>query len=99
VIERPAVAVIASGFTVGATAVAWDAVTEIWGYKVDLITTDEAFLEFSFDGLVISVSEELPGFDQLDSAMVARFPTTANWTNAVLLPAFDPCRTLLYRRV
>ena len=90
--------VTASGFTVGTTSVAWNSVSEIWGYKIDLITTDEAFLQFSFEGQAIAVSEEHPGFSGLESAMVAAFPSTADWRETVLHPAFDPCRTLLYRR-
>ena len=91
-------AISASGFAVGAISVAWSSVSEIWGYKVDLLTTDEAFLQFSFNGHAISISEEQPGFDELESAMVALFPSTAHWRKSVLQPTFDPCRTLLYRR-
>src|SRR5687768_18221866 len=96
--DLPPVAATALGFTVGPTFFAWQTVAEIWGYKVDRITTDEAFLEFSSSGQSISVSEEQPGFDQLESAMFTAFPSTATWRQAVLQPAFDPCRTLLYRR-
>ena len=96
--DLPPVVVTAYGFTVGPVFVAWQTVAEIWGYKVDLLTTDEAFLEFSSNGQCISVSEEQPGFDQLEAAMVASFPATASWRQAVLQPAFDRSRTLLYRR-
>ena len=92
------VAVTAFGFTVGPIVVAWQAVSEISAFKIDLITTDEAFLEFSFGDQAISVGEEQPGFNLLESAMVAAFPSTTNWRHAVLQPAFAPCRTLLYRR-
>ena len=96
--ELPPVAITSFGFTVGPTFVAWQTVSEISAYKVDLVTTDEAFLEFSFNDQSISVSEEQPEFDLLESAMVAVFPTTADWRQCVLQPAFDPCRTLLYGR-
>ena len=92
------VVVSAYGFTVGQYFVAWQTVAEIWGHKDDRVTTDEAFLEFSSNGQSVLVSEEQPGFDQLEAAIVAAFPATATWRQAVLLPAFDPCRTLLYRR-
>ncbi|UHQ18946.1 hypothetical protein LVB87_12230 [Lysobacter sp. KIS68-7] len=92
-------AATAFGFTVGGNVVAWQAVTEIWGFKTDLITTDEAFLEFSFGGQAIVVGEDQPGFTLLESAMVAAFPSTAGWRQTVLQPAFAPCRTLLFRRV
>ena len=57
--EPPTVVITPDGFTVGATAVAWDAVLEIRGYKVDLITTDEVFLEFVFDGQVIVGEDQI----------------------------------------
>ncbi|MGO4549534.1 hypothetical protein AB4059_00300 [Lysobacter sp. 2RAF19] len=95
----PPIAVNASAFTVGPTSVAWQTVSEIWAYKIDLLTTDEAFLEFSFNGQTISVSEEQPGFDLLESEMIAAFPATADWRQHVLLPVFESCRTLLYTNV
>jgi hypothetical protein len=96
--EPVQLAITESGFTVGETMIAWNNVSEIWGYKIDLVTTDEAFLQFSFDGQSISVSEEDPDFDALESAMAVAFPSTATWREAVLQPAFAPCRTMLYRR-
>lgn len=96
--EPPAVVITASGFAVGSVAVAWSTVSEVWAYKIDLVTTDEAFLQFLFDGQSISVSEEQPGFDNLAAAMAAVFPSTAGWRGAVLQPPFDSSRRLLYRR-
>ena len=88
----------AFGFAVGSSAVVWQSVCEIWGYKVDLLTTDEAYIEFVFAGQSLAVSEEAPGFEALESAMVSAFPSTATWREAVLQPAFAANRTLLYRR-
>lgn len=96
--DRPAIVVTAFGFTVGPAFVAWQAVSEIQGSKNDLLTTDEALLEFTCNGHGVSVSEEQPGFEQLEQAMIAVFPATADWREKVLLPAFERCRTLLYRR-
>ncbi len=96
--ERPSIVVTAFGFTAGLDFVAWQAVSEIQGYKVDLLTTDEAFLQFTWNGHVVHVSEEQPGFEQLEQAMIAVFPSTANWRDKVLLPAFEECASLLYRR-
>lgn len=92
------VVITAFGFTVGPAFVAWQTVAEIWGCKADVLTPDEAFLEFSSNGQRISVREQQPGFDQLELAMVAAFPATANWRQSVLQPAFDRWGTLLYRR-
>lgn len=96
--ELPPVSVTPFGFTVAESFFPWQTVSEIRGYKIDRLTTDEAFLEFLSGDRTVSVSEEQPGFGQLESAMIAAFPATASWRQAVLQPAFDPCRTLLYRR-
>lgn len=86
------------GFAVGPTFVTWQTVAEIRAFKVDRITTDEAFLEFLANGQCLRVSEEQCGFERLECAMIAAFPNTAHWRQSVLQPTFDPCRTLLYRR-
>ena len=96
--ERHAIVVTAFGFTSGPAFVAWQAVAEIWACKADLLTSDEAFLEFSCNGQGVRVSEEQAGFEQLERVMVAVFPATANWRQSVLVPAFEECRTLLFRR-
>jgi hypothetical protein len=92
------VTVSAFGFTVGETLVTWQTVSEIWGYKADRVTTDEAFLEFTAGGISVPVSEEQPGFLELETAMISAFPSTATWRQSVLVPAFAHNRTLLYRR-
>lgn len=95
---RPAIALTAIGFSSGDCHVAWQSVAEIWGCKVDLCTTDEALLEFVAAGQRIAISEEQPGFDLFERAMIAAFPATAVWRDAVLMPPFAGNRTLLYRR-
>jgi hypothetical protein len=95
---RSPVTVSAFGLTSGESFVAWQTISEIWGYKVDLVTSDEAVLEFVGGGMSIPVSEEQPGFEALEAAMIAAFPATSAWREAVLLPAFARNRTLLYRR-
>lgn len=92
------VLVTAFGFALGEHAVAWQTVSEIWGYKMDRITTDEGFLEFVAGDKRIAVSEELPGFSAFEKAMIAVFPSTAQWRGDVLQPPFAPNLTLLYRR-
>jgi hypothetical protein len=96
--DLPSVTVSALGFTVGEVFVTWQTVSEIWGYKADRLTTDEAFLEFTAGGLSLPISEEQPGFLELEAAMISAFPTTATWRQTVLQPAFARSRTLLYRR-
>ncbi len=96
--ELPPVLVTSFGFTIGESFFPWQTVSEIWGYKVDRLVPDEAILEFLSGGQRLSISEKQPGFDQLESSMIAVFPVTTTWRQHVLRPAFDSCRTLLYRR-
>lgn len=96
--RQPTVTVSKLGFTSGDAFVAWQTVSEIWSYKADLVTVDEAVLEFVAGGVSISVGEDQPGFEALESAMIAAFPATSAWREAVLPPAFARNRTLLYRR-
>ncbi|MBF6023128.1 hypothetical protein IU514_03705 [Lysobacter niastensis] len=95
---RPAIVLTAIGFSAGDGHVAWQSVAEIWGCKADRCTTDEAFLEFVAAGQRITISEEQPGFEVFERAMIAAFPATAAWRDAVLMPPFAANRTLLYRR-
>jgi hypothetical protein len=93
----PPVKVTAFGFCVGPDHVAWPSVAEIRAYKMDRLAT--AFLEFIVGaGQGIRVSEEQPGFDELEAAMIAAFPATADWRQAVLMPPFAHSWTLLFRR-
>lgn len=101
----PPVTVTAYGFCVGPDYVAWQSIAEIrtnkeaCAYKVDRLTTDEAFLEFIFGvGQGIRVSEEQPGFGELETAMIAAFPATADWRQAMLMPPSAHNHTLLFRR-
>lgn len=95
---RMPVAVTPFGFTVGSIFVAWQRVSAIAACMVDRTTADALSLEFAFDDQTLSVSELQPGFDLLEAAMVACFPTTADWRQRVLHAPCDPFRTLLFKR-
>ena len=94
--ELPPLRATPFGFTAGEAFFPWQNISEIWRGKAPV--TDEASLEFLSGGQRISVCEGRPGFDQLESFMIAAFPTTAAWRQAVPQPAFDSYRMLLYRR-
>ncbi|MFC3813388.1 hypothetical protein [Lysobacter sp. GCM10012299] len=96
--ERPAIVVTAFGFTVGPAFVAWQAVSEIQGYLSELPATGEAILQFTCNGHDVHVSAEQPGFEQVEQAMIAVFPSTRDWRANVMQPVFAQCRTLLFRR-
>lgn len=86
------------GFSLGETFVAWQAVSEIRGWKCDRMTTDEAYIGFTVGDACIAVGEEHPGFDVLEAAMTAAFPSTATWRGVVLAPTFARNETVLFRR-
>ena len=91
------VKVTAFGFTVGSDVIAWQSVSEIWGYKVDLLTTDEAFIEFVAAGQSFAVSEEAMGFEALESAMsrLSLLPRLGvRWCCTLLLPPTGRCCTV-----
>ena len=93
----PPVVVGAFGFSVGSDFVAWQTLSEIWVCKTELVTADEAVLEFVAGGLTLRACESQPGFPSLEAAMIGVFPSTAAWREAISVT--PPCnRTLLYRR-
>ena len=93
----PPIQLTAFGFCVGPDSVAWPSVAEIFACKGDRLTHD-ACLEFVFGvGQGIRVSEEQPGFGELEAAMIAAFPATADWRQALPMPCVHQ-RTLLFRR-
>lgn len=96
--RHPPVTVNAYGFTVGATFVPWQTVAEIRAWKADMPAPDEAFLGFLVGSSLVSVSELQAGFAELEVAMIAAFPGTARWREAVLQPASERNDTVLYRR-
>jgi hypothetical protein len=94
----PPVKVTAFGFCVGPDHVAWPSIAEIHAHKADCRTTGETFLEFVGVGQGIRISEEQPGFGELEAAMIAAFPATAGWRQAVRSSPPTHNRTLLFRR-
>lgn len=96
--ECPAIVVTAFGFTVGSAFVAWQSVSEIQGCRVDSPGTCAACLRFTCNGHDVQVGEQHPGFEQLENAMIAVFPSTADWRRTVVQQASAGRQALLYRR-
>jgi|GEM_PF-1360581 len=95
--DRCAIVVSAFGFSVGERSVAWQTVHEIWGYRIDLPTEGQAFLEFVVGSDRIVVCEQQPGFVALQAAVCAVFPSTVHWCGSAPQTARAGDRTLLYR--
>jgi hypothetical protein len=85
------------GFLVGGHFTTWADVTEIRAYKIDLLTFDEIRLVFESGAENwVEISEEQPGFSEVASAMVIRFPSTYDWRSRIAQPAFATNETVLY---
>jgi O-acetyl-ADP-ribose deacetylase (regulator of RNase III) len=93
---RAAVRLTEDGFAVerGGQApfrVRWQEVKEVFGFKLDLLTTDCACLGFrvSDAGDYRRVDEEMPGYADLVEAMQRHFPDyNKDWWSEVAFPAF-----------
>lgn len=80
-------------------AVAWRDVAEVWGYKMDLLTSHRVHFYFKLQsGKGVEVSEEQPGFEGVLPALKERFPGVNGWENKILRPVSGRNETLLYRR-
>jgi len=97
--KLPPIEVHENGFQVDGRDVLWSAITEIVGYKADLITSDEVRFRFTHSlGQVLECGEDQPGFAALASEVVARFPSASGWQHQLLSPAFAPNTTTLYKQ-
>jgi hypothetical protein len=96
--RQAAITVSAYGFGIGTTFVPWQSVSEIRAFKADPASCDAFHLEFLFADQCIAVGEEQMGFAPLEEAMIAVFPGTGRWREAVLQPACARDLAVLYRR-
>lgn len=79
--------------------VAWCEVQEVVAFKRDLGTYDDIRLAFRVDGGWVEVSEDAEGWSALSAAIGRQFPTAPpDWHEAVMLPPFETCYRVLYKR-
>ena len=83
-----------NGFTI-----AWSDVTEIFAFKIDLFSYDAIRLGFaaSEDDTFYEVDESWPGYEALVSGIKRRFKVDEGWWKKVAFPAFEECRTTLWK--
>ena len=93
------VTVTAHGFSCGELFVAWQTVCEIRAWMCDHVSADEAHLAFTVGERCMVIGETRPGFDALEAAMVAAFPQTSTWRDAVTLSPGERNETVLFRRI
>ena len=78
----------------------WADIETIFGYKADLITTDDIRLSICFtDGATVTLSESMPGWFQFNLRLVENIPDiNIDWQITIMLPAFATNLTLLFDR-
>ncbi|HLZ66804.1 MAG TPA: hypothetical protein VKQ29_11280 [Aliidongia sp.] len=82
--------------------VSLDEVRAIVAYKIDEITTDLICCDITTGPeerpKILTIHEEIPGFDAVMTLFEALPDFNPQWRNAVLLEPFAENRTTLYRR-
>jgi len=78
----------------------WTDVEAIFGFKLDLITTDEICLDLFFiDQKSIRFSESMPGWNMFNASLFLYFSAIPEtWENEIVKPPFETNLTLLYDR-
>jgi hypothetical protein len=78
----------------------WNAITEVWAYKLDLHSTDQVRLAITVEHAGrLEIHEEMKGFSTLCEALAERmpgFPSFWPWFSKITTPAFESCPTRLY---
>ncbi|UOQ95964.1 hypothetical protein MUN81_11890 [Hymenobacter sp. 5317J-9] len=93
-----------SGFTVtlhdASTSIDWQDIRAMFGYKMDLMTTDLICLDIHHgNGEILRLTEETPGWYQFQVKSVQQFPAIDHgWQFAIIAPAFNTNLTLVYEK-
>src|SRR5207302_1460743 len=86
-------------FSDGERRVKWSSIERLTGYKRDLMTTDEIWMDVTFDGLFVTFSEDTPGWYIFQEKLRAALPgVSPNWEFDIMFPAFATNFTVLYER-
>jgi hypothetical protein len=92
-----------SGFTVSyenvSIVVKWNDISQISVFKRDLFTVDRIDMDIVYRDKVLSISEDLPGWDQFVQKAKETFPEIPEgWEADVALPAFAKNLSIIYSR-
>jgi hypothetical protein len=82
-------------FTNGAEEIVWDDIESIFAYKVDWLTFDDVYLDLIVKGEIISICEDINGFDTFIENLNKELPTVKDYW-IVVPPAFATNFTMLY---
>lgn len=77
----------------------WNEIEEITANKLDLMTTDEVRLNISFSSMVLTISEEMPGWPLFIEKLMNTLPGIAgDWEEKVIETPFAANTTIIYKR-
>ena len=77
----------------------WDEIENIVAYKVDLMTTDDVRLDISFVDAVLTISEDIAGWNLfLENLMTALPSIPKDWEQKVIETPFAANTTLIYKK-
>jgi hypothetical protein len=86
-------------FADGEGKIRWSSIERLEGYKRDLMTTDLICMDVTFDGSVVTFSEETPGWYIFQERLRAALPEVSpTWEFDITFPAFGTNFTVLYER-
>lgn len=75
----------------------WDRIQSIIGFKRDLYTVDQICLGVLFEDGSLEFNEDHSGWYQFEKQLRNHFPSiNKDWSEKVMLPAFETNLTLLY---
>lgn len=91
------------GFTITyesfSKSVKWNEITELIGFKTDLINNDRIDLHIVYGDKYFTISEELPGWYQFVLKIGQIFPSiNQDWYIEIVQPTFAENRIYIYRR-
>lgn len=92
-----------SGFTVSyenvSVDIKWNDISQISVFKRDLFTVDRIDMNILYSDKVLSISEDLPGWDQFVQKAKETFPEIPEgWEADVALPPFVKNLSIIYNR-
>lgn len=91
------------GFTVickeFSSEVEWSAISQISVFKLDLITIDRIDMDIVHEDMVLSISEDLPGWSEFLEKLHETFPEIPkDWYIDICLPAFATNFSVIYNK-
>lgn len=102
-VENNWIKVADDGFSIklssGIRNIGWNEIDEINCYKLDLITTDEICFDIVLSETIITISEEIEGWqtftDKLEKVLIG---FDKNWFSKIAYPVFKTNLTTIYHR-